>query len=324
MTGSCPACANAAEEFQGVLYNDFSNMNGGMFPPHGKKTTSTGYEYTTGTDHAKGTGVDVKFGPTFTVDDHLAENLILKQLDSAAGQHVQRMLITMQGTLFESAVKGVTLCDGRLAAVTDGQNGVVQNYAGHGDHFHWTIKPQLPPKTFSCRSDLALDGEADRRTIDPGEELTFSFTVQNTLASNPGTKTVLTVKFDPDLEYVPGSAAIERQLLDNGKQPKFDAQTHSLEVDLGTILGAGSQHDVTVKVKMRAKSTAAGKEAKAIAELRHGESDPQPANNQVVVSVTIRGETLIEVTPTSGLQTTEVGGTATSKSFSSDNRLRMW
>lgn len=100
-------------------WGDFSNMNGGPFPPHGS--------------HRTGNSIDGWF------DGYNARNAstaatIIGHLNTH-GRRIQTVYVTFApGSAFANAIAGVTLADGRAATA------VIRNAAGHTTHFHWEVQ----------------------------------------------------------------------------------------------------------------------------------------------------------------------------------------
>jgi hypothetical protein len=120
-----PSAAAATRHFSaayGVRWNDFSNMNGGRFPPHGS--------------HREGADVDGVFGgydpignPTATAD-----GLIALLNDPSYGRRVGLILVTFDnvpGDAFRERVRSTVLADGRQASSV-----IRWIEKGHRDHFH--------------------------------------------------------------------------------------------------------------------------------------------------------------------------------------------
>jgi hypothetical protein len=104
----------------GVLWNDFSNMNGGAFPWH--------------RSHMAGLDIDGSFANYDRRDADTAATMIayLNQY----GRRIQRVFVAyrqVETDPFWRAIRNVTLTDGRLASQ------VIQPEASHTDHFHWRL-----------------------------------------------------------------------------------------------------------------------------------------------------------------------------------------
>lgn len=107
-----------------ITLGDFSNMNGGTFPPHGT--------------HNDGTSVDGWFNGYNARDAATAQTMINLLNDPTYGSRIQTVGVTFQQVntnSFWNAIKNVTLNDGRRA------RDVIRPWAGHTTHFHWVITP---------------------------------------------------------------------------------------------------------------------------------------------------------------------------------------
>lgn len=102
----------------GLTWGDFSNMNGGPFPPH--------------QTHRTGNSADGWF------DGYNARNAataatIIGHLNTH-GTRIRAVYVTFaSGSEFANAISNVILNDGRAA--TD----VIRNVGGHTTHFHWEV-----------------------------------------------------------------------------------------------------------------------------------------------------------------------------------------
>lgn len=115
-----PSVATFVDTWASLLWGDFSNMNGGPFPPH--------------SSHRTGNDVDGWFNGYNSRDAATAATIIghLNQ----AGSRITTIFVTYQartGNTFYDAIQGVTLDDGRAATA------VIRPVAGHKGHFHWRI-----------------------------------------------------------------------------------------------------------------------------------------------------------------------------------------
>jgi len=117
-----PAVRAYVEQLEGVLAGDFSNMNGGPFPPH--------------ISHQSGTDIDLWFDGYTNLDAAAAERL-LTIIDQP--EHVTRIEAIfvayerVAGDPFWSVVQGFTLADGRPAAA------VIYPEPEHYTHFHLRV-----------------------------------------------------------------------------------------------------------------------------------------------------------------------------------------
>jgi hypothetical protein len=117
-----PSVKQVAEHF-GLHYNDFSNMHGGRFPPHGS--------------HRTGNDVDVRFANYARRDAAVAATLIGQLNDPTYGNRFVAMFVTYERTAanpFWQAIRNVTLNDGRRA------RDVILPEPQHEDHVHWRIR----------------------------------------------------------------------------------------------------------------------------------------------------------------------------------------
>lgn len=107
------------EQFQDVQFGDFSNMNGGYFPPH--------------VSHQRGVDVDGWFPGYNSLDEATAEFLLDLLNQPGIIERVELVLITYSqtdGDAFWTAIRNVTLVDGRPAAA------VFWPESEHDTHFH--------------------------------------------------------------------------------------------------------------------------------------------------------------------------------------------
>ena len=117
-----PAVRAYVEQLEGVLAGDFSNMNGGPFPPH--------------ISHQSGTDIDLWFEGYNNLDATTAERLlaIINQPEHVA--RIQAIFVAykrVDGDPFFDVIKGVTLADGRPAAA------VIYAEPEHYTHFHLRV-----------------------------------------------------------------------------------------------------------------------------------------------------------------------------------------
>jgi len=134
-----PGVRPVAEHFAGITWGDFSNMNGGNFPPHDS--------------HRTGNDIDGTFGGYAARDAATAQTIIGHLNDNTYGSRIERVLVTFNapGTTplaceggvrdtdhraFWNAIQGVTLNDGRSAT------NVIRPVKGHCNHFHWKVTDQ--------------------------------------------------------------------------------------------------------------------------------------------------------------------------------------
>jgi hypothetical protein len=128
-----PALVGLTISFPSLKYGDFSNMNGGNFPPH--------------KSHRDGIDVDVKI-PGYAARDAAVAHTLLGHLnDPQNGSRIRQVFVTYNkpgGKVFPGrpipdpfwlAIKDVTLNDGRAARA------VIVPDEGHDTHFHWRIAP---------------------------------------------------------------------------------------------------------------------------------------------------------------------------------------
>ncbi len=107
----------ASDDF---VYNDFSNMNGGIFRPH--------------STHQDGLHIDTRF-EGYQARDAAAAQRLIAFLNGPYGGRVRRIGVTFTGS-FRGALAGVTLGDGRAAT------SVIKDWAHHTEHFHlWLTEP---------------------------------------------------------------------------------------------------------------------------------------------------------------------------------------
>jgi hypothetical protein len=119
-----PSVVKFAAQVQGVTWGDFSNMNGGFFPPHG--------------NHREGSDIDGYFEGYEKRDGAVAQKLLdyLNQY----GKKIDAVYVKFDrvaSSPFWNAIKEAVLDDGRPAA------SVIQPDNGHATHFHWKLVPFL-------------------------------------------------------------------------------------------------------------------------------------------------------------------------------------
>lgn len=99
-------------------WGDFSNMNGGPFPPH--------------SSHQSGNSADGWFSG-YNARDAATAAAIIAHINTH-GRRIQTVYVTFApGSAFANAIAGVTLADGRAATA------VIRNFGGHTTHFHWEV-----------------------------------------------------------------------------------------------------------------------------------------------------------------------------------------
>ena len=102
----------------GLTWGDFSNMNGGPFPPH--------------TSHQTGNSADGWFAG-YNIRNAATAATVIGHLNTH-GTRIQTVYVTFApNSVFANAIAGVTLNDGRRA--TD----VSRNFRDHETHFHWEV-----------------------------------------------------------------------------------------------------------------------------------------------------------------------------------------
>ena len=128
-----PSVKPVIEHFAGITLGDFSNMNGGKFPPH--------------STHKDGTHVDGDYQGYRKFDAASARKMIEYLNDPTYGSRIiavyvyppnERRLVkgaVNTGSVFWKTINDATLRDGRRAI------DVITEVQGHNDHFHWQIKP---------------------------------------------------------------------------------------------------------------------------------------------------------------------------------------
>lgn len=100
----------------GLNWGDFSNMNGGAFPPHGF--------------HRTGNSIDGHF-TNYNRRDGLTAATIIGHLNTY-GKRITSVFVTFTPA-FAGAIANVTLNDGRQAKA------VIRDVPGHETHFHWEV-----------------------------------------------------------------------------------------------------------------------------------------------------------------------------------------
>ena len=119
---------NPGEYYCGVVYDDFSNMNGGYFSPRSSNTAAS--------LHSAGHAVDVRFDDgsqngVFEVNADAAQMIIDFLNDPFYGSHLVTY-VTFNDE-FRQAIKGVYLDDGCSV------NHVIKDVPGLNDHFLWVV-----------------------------------------------------------------------------------------------------------------------------------------------------------------------------------------
>jgi hypothetical protein len=99
-------------------WGDFSNMNGGSFPPH--------------QTHRTGNSADGHFSG-YNARDAATAATIIGDLNTY-GTRIRTVYVTFApNSVFANAIANVTLNDGRAA------KSVIRNVGGHTTHFHWEV-----------------------------------------------------------------------------------------------------------------------------------------------------------------------------------------
>lgn len=127
-----PSVKPVIEHFAGIRLGDFSNMNGGKFPPH--------------STHTDGTHVDGDYDGYRKFDAASARQMIEYLNDPTYGSRIREVYVfppepkLVKGVVNTSSVYWKTIND---ATLRDGRRAidVLRPIAGHNDHFHWVIKP---------------------------------------------------------------------------------------------------------------------------------------------------------------------------------------
>ena len=119
-----PTVRDIASGYQGLLWNDFSKMNGGRFHPHKA--------------HRKGVDCDGTFGNYANRDAATAQAIIGHLNHPEYGSKISLVGVEYQttgpNTAFFDAIKNVTVSGNRRA------QDVIRPWAGHTTHFHWRIE----------------------------------------------------------------------------------------------------------------------------------------------------------------------------------------
>lgn len=103
----------------GLIWGDFSNMNGGSFAPDH-------------TSHQTGNSADGWFAG-YNVRNAATAATIIGHLNTH-GARISRVYVTFSPQSdFANAISGVTLNDGRAAS------SVIRHHGGHTTHFHWEV-----------------------------------------------------------------------------------------------------------------------------------------------------------------------------------------
>jgi hypothetical protein len=116
-----PSVADFVEQYAGLIWNDFSNMNGGIFEPH--------------KSHHTGNDADGWFHRYNAIDAATAATMVA-HLNEPLGSRITTVFVTYEakpGNAFYDAIQGVTLNDGRAATE------VIRPVIDHTTHFHWRI-----------------------------------------------------------------------------------------------------------------------------------------------------------------------------------------
>jgi hypothetical protein len=112
-----PEVRRFIEQYENVAWNDFSNMNGGPFPPH--------------SSHDLGVDVDGWFDGYDNRNASVATKLI--EMVNRGKERSVRVVYVKFTPEFQNAITNVKLADGRPATQ------VFHNDAGHGGHFHFRL-----------------------------------------------------------------------------------------------------------------------------------------------------------------------------------------
>lgn len=114
-----PSMLALVNAYAGQTWGDFSNMNGGPFPPHGS--------------HRTGLDADGWF-PGYNARNAATAQTIIDQLNQAEGVDIERVYVTyarVDSNVFWTSIRDVDLDDGRRA------RDVILPEAGHATHYHW-------------------------------------------------------------------------------------------------------------------------------------------------------------------------------------------
>jgi uncharacterized repeat protein (TIGR01451 family) len=257
------------EHFGGVVYNDFSNMNGGTFPLH--------------KEHQQGFDVDVKFAGgsngMFTPDRDAARTLIMKYLDDPAfGSYIKKVVVSFTPD-FEDEIQGVRLIDGRLATKV-----FLNDTSGeHDDHFHWQIDPTLTPQNIDNTADLKVTVKADPPSqVQPGDIVTYTVT-----ATNQGplyaTGVMVNLNLPDTLTFVSATSVSATSTplgtcSSTGADPQFGGNTITCTLGATDVLHPANpaSNSVTMTVKAMANTTGPSP-AVVRASVMGNETDPDLA-----------------------------------------------
>ena len=126
-----PSVRKYATNLSGLSFGDFSNMNGGRFPPHD--------------EHDRGESIDAWFAGYNSRNGDVARQIIAmlggtqgNPSGVTGGSRIRSVLVAYsrsEGSSFYNAIRGVTLRDGRQA------DRVISPNSEHVTHFHMTIAP---------------------------------------------------------------------------------------------------------------------------------------------------------------------------------------
>lgn len=117
-----PSVRPVARHFGGINWGDFSNMNGGHFPPHAS--------------HQTGNDLDGWYEGYNRRNAATARQMIRYLNNDRYGNRIQVVWVTYQRRntdAFWRAIRNVELDDGRMA------RDVIQPAGGHTTHFHWRV-----------------------------------------------------------------------------------------------------------------------------------------------------------------------------------------
>ena len=117
-----PSTLELAREYTDCLWGDFSNMNGGPFPPH--------------QSHRDGTDIDGWFYGYNARDDNTARTIINFLNNSNYGSKITAVYVTFnrsEDDSFWTTIREVELIDGRNA------RDVIIPLSGHETHFHFRL-----------------------------------------------------------------------------------------------------------------------------------------------------------------------------------------
>jgi hypothetical protein len=122
-----PSLRDLVAHYTGISWNDFSNMNGGPFPPHGS--------------HRDGIDVDGYFDHYQDRNAATAAQIVQHLNDAPYGSRIFKVFVAYKTTgsdSFWNAIKDVTLNDGRAA------KNVIRPDPKHATHFHWRESTATP------------------------------------------------------------------------------------------------------------------------------------------------------------------------------------